>query len=712
MKILSLKTIILTFLVLTLPIEALSSQNIAFTNGESNTMNISSDVIFEKASDELINSYMREIDTLIDEIVYSPTNLEFSGTKYYISSSDGDNSNTGLSPDDALKTLDSIDFLSLMPGDAVLLKRGDSWRITEAMLAKEGITISAYGTGAKPRIICSVDASEPDLWYPTDYPNIYAYNEKLPAYRDVGGIIFDSGDAWGIKVVKNSNGTRVDNQDVFNGLMWQRVDQMEFTDHRDLRADLEFYHDLSNETLYVYSENKSPAERFSSIELMDKGAGIKGDSYCNVTIDNIEIYGTGSFAISFYQTSGLTVQYCVFKWIGGSLQYHDQDSNIRYGNAVECCALDNYTVHHCYSTQIYDCCYTSQSAKEIISNNCVAYKNVAEFCNSGLEYWNESRSGNAGFSNMSLHDNYTRYAGYGWSHQRPYKVGNFFYGSTNTTLKFENNSVHSNVNLFASKYALKVAAVAPTQYNFNNNVYVMEEGKYLGYTVSNPGLGTGSIAELPYDYDTILKAVNEGFESGGKFYYTDSSPLGDMYDLYVPEKPTPVFPDITDGFWGKSYINYVLDKEYMSGISDFEFAPNGSLTRSMATALLMNLAKGSPIEDEIPYIDVNSDAWYYDSIVWALENEIIDSGKRFRPDEAITREELAHMLYKFSGKNAKNTEMGFNDVGDITPSYRVAVDFCVANGIINGYEDNTLKPHNPITRAEAAAIIFRFNQNI
>ena len=707
MKISILKFILSIFMISILTINTLS-----FQNGEISTMNESNKVIYEKASDELINSYMHEIETLIDEIVYSPTDIEISGTKYYISSSSGDNSNTGLSPDDAFKTLDRINSLSLKPGDGVLLKRGDSWRITEAMLAMEGVTISAYGTGAKPKIVCSVDASDPDLWCPTDFPNVYQFKEKLPAYRDVGGIVFDAGDAWGIKVTKNTDGTRVDNGDVFNGLKWQKVNYTEFSDHRDLHADLEFYHDLINETLYVYSENKSPAERFASIELMDKGAGIQGDNYCNVTIDNVEIFGTGSFAISFYQTSGLTVQYCVFKWIGGSLQYHDGNSTIRYGNAVECCALDNYTVHHCYSTQIYDCCYTSQSAKEIITNNCIAYKNVAEFCNSGLEYWNENRSGNAGFTNMSLHDNYTRYAGYGWSHQRPFKVGNFFYGSANANLKFENNSVHNNVNLFASKYALKVAAVAPTQYNFNNNVYVMEEGKYLGYTVSNPGLGTGNIAELPYNYDTIAKAVDEGFESGGKFYYTDPSPFGDMFDLYVPEKPTPKFDDIPDNFWAANYINYVLDKGYMNGISKFEFAPNGSMTRSMTTSLLMNISKGKPSTSKLTYTDVNKDAWYYDSVVWASENGIVGNDQLFRPDEAITREELAYMLYNHSGNDPKITELKFTDNSDISPEYREAVEFCVASGIINGYDDNSLRPQSRVTRAEAAAIIFRYNQNI
>lgn len=667
---------------------------------------------FSEASDKLIDKYMTEIDALIDEIVYSPTTVEVTGTKYYVSV-DGSDSNDGLSPESAWKSIEKVSsFSRFEPGDGVFLKRGDTWRITSPLKVADGVTYSAYGTGAKPKLICSIDASDPTKWTLTEYPNVYAFKERIGSSKDIGTIVFDGGDAWGIKVSKTTEDMRVDNGTVFNGLEWQTVPVGEFKDQSGLKGDLEFYHNWEDSTVYVYSKDGNPATRFSSIELTDKGYGINGDGKDNVIIDNIEIFGTSTHGIHFDLVTNLTVQYCTFKWIGGALQYND-GRTVRYGNAVECFALDNYTVHHCYASQIYDCCYTSQSSKPIISNNITAYKNVSEFCNTGLEFWNLNRTGEAGITNIKLYDNYTRFAGYGWSHQRPNKDGNFFYGATNTSLKFEGNNIYNNVNLFASKYALKVAAVAPTQYNFHDNVYIMEDDKYLGYMVSNPGTGTGNVVDHPYTAEAISKAVNAGFEKGGRFYYTKTGLFGNMYDLYTPLKNTPVFGDIPDGFWGRSYINYVLDKGLYQGISKFEFAPGASMTRSMTATVLMRMADGKAGKSKLPYTDVNADAWYNDSVRWAYENGIVPESDKFRPDENITREELADMLYRFAGSPEINAAvLDFTDMDKITPDYKNALAFCVENKIINGYEDGSVKPENRATRAEVAAMIFRFKQAI
>ena len=663
-------------------------------------------VDFEKASNEIIDNYMKQTDRLIDEIVYSQTYADVEGAKYYVSSSTGNDTNDGKSPETAWKTLSRANYSGLKPGDGVYLKRGDSWRIVDSFKVHDGVTYSAYSTGAKPRIICSVDGAGADKWVETEYENVYAFTEKIPADRDVGLIVFDGGDAWGIKVSKTAENKRVDNGTVFNGIKWQTIPTGTFINASGLAGDLEFYHDHESSTVYLYSESGNPGKRFNSIELGDNGHGILGDGKDNVVIDNIEVFGTGSHAIHFGRIHNLTVQYCTFKWIGGSHQFSDK--TIRYGNAVECFALDNYTIHHCYASQIYDCTYTSQATMPEISKNIHVYKTVSEFSNSGLEFWNEDMSTSAGFENMQLHDNYTRYSGYGFSHQRPNKDGNFFYGAANTDLVFNNNDIYNNVNLFASKYALRVAATGYEQYNFHDNIYIMEEGKYLGYMPSNPGKGTGALIEHAYTTEAISKAVASGFESGGKFYYTNETPFENMYDLYVPIVEPTQFDDITDNFWGRNYINYVVDKGLFNGVSKSKFDPSGSMTRAMVTCVLMRMANESAGDITLPYTDLDGDAWYVDGIKWAYEKGIIDSAPKFRPDEKITREELADMLFKYADAKKSNTTLDFTDADSVTSSYKDALIYCVSNKIINGYDDGSLKPQNGATRAEVAAMIYRF----
>jgi hypothetical protein len=133
----------------------------------------------------------------------------------------------------------------------------------------------------------------------------------------------------------------------------------------------------------------------------------------------------------------------------------------------------------------------------------------------------------------------------------------------------------------------------------------------------------------------------------------------------------------------------------------------------MTATVLMRMADGKAGKSKLPYTDVNADAWYNDSVRWAYENGIVPESDKFRPDENITREELADMLYRFAGSPEINAAvLDFTDMDKITPDYKNALAFCVENKIINGYEDGSVKPENRATRAEVAAMIFRFKQAI
>ncbi|MBQ7821819.1 MAG: S-layer homology domain-containing protein [Clostridia bacterium] len=675
-----------------------------------------------KADDELLAKYMAEADALIEEIINMPTTVEVTGTKYYVSAN-GSDDNDGLTPETAWRTVEKVNAVKYNAGDGVFFRRGDEWRIVTPLYVKDGVTYSAYGEGAKPRIIASVDGMGEDKWALTKYENIYMFNERIPDSRDVGTIVFDGGDAWGIQIQQTTEGNWLEIGRVYNGLEWYDTPTGAFAGYQDLCYDLQFYHDWGSDTLYLYSKDGNPGERFSSIEIVDKGHGISGAGEAqndaagsaDIVIDNFEIYGAGAHGVgSLGYVKNVTVQNCVFKWIGGSIQgkgLFDRNYGVRYGNAVESYgSSENFTIAYCYATQVYDCCWTVQQQEAATFINTSMHHNVAEFCNTGLEVWQEGGT----ISGMDLHDNYTRFNGYGWSHQRPNKDPNFFYGgSGGLTTTYENNSVHNNVNMLSQKYAFKVRATGSEQYNFHDNIYIMEEGTYLGGLAAYPGTGAGGFSDIMYTEKDIGRALGTGFEAGGKFYVTEPEPYGDMFDLYVPEKVgIDLFADIPENFWGRDAISFVYRNGYFNGVSETEFSPNGSMTRAMLVTVLSRMAGEGANAADATYTDINKSAWYAAGVAWAEKAGIVNAGGTFRPDENATREELADMLYRFASYSYRKTDLtgasDFKDSATVNAAYADGIKFCTSNGIIGGYEDGTIKPKNSATRAEVATMMMRF----
>lgn len=166
----------------------------------------------------------------------------------------------------------------------------------------------------------------------------------------------------------------------------------------------------------------------------------------------------------------------------------------------------------------------------------------------------------------------------------------------------------------------------------------------------------------------------------------------------------------TENHWATYYIDFTVARSLFNGISDVEFAPNSSITRAMAAKVLSSLYGNYTLENSHTYTDVNPDAWYSDAVSWAYEYGIAEAGiTKFRPDEAITREELAGFIFNFAklfGYDTAAKKAGFSDFAQI--ENKEAVNYCAAKGIINGYPDGSFRPSMTSTRAEAAAMLSRF----
>ena len=338
-------------------------------------------------------------------------------------------------------------------------------------------------------------------------------------------------------------------------------------------------------------------------------------------------------------------------------------------------------------------------------DNVVMRDNVSEFCNSGLEIWMPKGR----ITNMQLYNNYTRYNGYGFSNQRPNKNGNFFYGANDIPTVMNGNDIYNNINLFASYQAILAIATGKDQYNFHDNVYIMEEGKLLGGISATPENGSGIWVNIPYDAEAIAKVTARGYEPGSTFYLADA-PYEEMYDIYVPYERVKMYSDVSADFWGKEAVDFVTSKGYFKGVTNTEFAPDGTMTRAMLVTVLSRIA-GETGAGKSSFTDVDSSAWYIPGVAWAEENGIVAKGGNFRPDELATREEVANMIYRLAVKMGTETEakdVEFSDFNTVSADYADGVKYCTSNGIISGYTDGTIKPQNDVTRAQAAIMIQRF----
>ena len=170
------------------------------------------------------------------------------------------------------------------------------------------------------------------------------------------------------------------------------------------------------------------------------------------------------------------------------------------------------------------------------------------------------------------------------------------------------------------------------------------------------------------------------------------------------------FSDVAADAWYADAVTYVRDNGLMSGTSDTTFTPGGTMTRGMLVTTLYRMAGSPSLENEdlgYPFADVPGDAWYADGVYWARLAGVVGgySEDQFGPDDPITREQIAAILWRYAGSPAAESGTDFADEGSISAYAAQAVDWARANGIVNGVEDNRFLPQSSATRAQVATIL-------
>ena len=174
------------------------------------------------------------------------------------------------------------------------------------------------------------------------------------------------------------------------------------------------------------------------------------------------------------------------------------------------------------------------------------------------------------------------------------------------------------------------------------------------------------------------------------------------------------FTDVADDAWYAGPVQFVYEQGLMTGVSETDFGPNLTTTRGMIVTMLYRL-QGEPEVGESAFTDVNPDAYYADAVTWAAENDIVSGygSGNFGPNDAITREQLAAILYRYCEAmgyeiSARSDLSAYSDADSISSWATDVISWAHAMGLINGVSKTELAPQATATRAQVAAILERF----
>lgn len=180
------------------------------------------------------------------------------------------------------------------------------------------------------------------------------------------------------------------------------------------------------------------------------------------------------------------------------------------------------------------------------------------------------------------------------------------------------------------------------------------------------------------------------------------------------------FADVSVDAWYADAVQYVVDKGMMNGTSENSFSPDETTTRGMIVTMLYRL-ENEPAAPASAFNDVAAGSWYADAVAWAAEQGVVNgvSNTAFAPETAITREQMAAILYRYAQLKGYDVSVGedtnilsYTDAASISEYAIPAMQWACGAGLITGNTATTLNPLGNATRAEVATTLMRFIEQL
>lgn len=238
----------------------------------------------------------------------------------------------------------------------------------------------------------------------------------------------------------------------------------------------------------------------------------------------------------------------------------------------------------------------------------------------------------------------------------------------------------------------------------------------LGTISSADGLSTFTVEQATGlkliasdNTETTYPSVDTGDSTGGG----SGGSGGDKEDAGLP------FTDVASGSWYYDSVAYVYEQGLMGGTGEGRFSPDLTTSRAMIVTILYRLEGSPAVSGGASFADVTAGQWYSDGVAWASANGIVTgySNGSFGPDDTITREQMAAILYRYArykgyDLSAQAALDGYADAAQVSAYAADAMKWAVGSGLITGTSGTTLSPAGSATRAQAAVILARFCQTL
>ncbi len=236
------------------------------------------------------------------------------------------------------------------------------------------------------------------------------------------------------------------------------------------------------------------------------------------------------------------------------------------------------------------------------------------------------------------------------------------------------------------------------------------------YTVPRAGYRATGVS-VYFNNGTSVNATNTGTNTW-VFTVPAGATTATVTPSFAVETGLP-FTDVGSNDFYLQYVNFVYKHGMMEGFGNkYTFNGNGNVTRAQIVLILYRLSGSPSVSGVTKFSDVPANQWYSAAVAWASNNNIVNgrSNSIFDPGTAVTRQELAAILYRYNnyrglGNGNLSNLSQFTDRGYVQSYAKEAMQWAVGNGIISGTTNTTLSPNGTAIRYQAAAMLTRYCQN-
>lgn len=173
------------------------------------------------------------------------------------------------------------------------------------------------------------------------------------------------------------------------------------------------------------------------------------------------------------------------------------------------------------------------------------------------------------------------------------------------------------------------------------------------------------------------------------------------------------FSDVDANAWYADAVMYCREHNLMAGIGNNQFAPESNLTRAQLATVLYRIEGAPAVTGTDAFTDTPDGAWYSDAVLWASQQELVNGygGGLFGPNDPVSREQMATILWRYAGSPSVSETASFTDSSSVASYAAASVNWAGVNSIIRPVSGNLFAPKENATRAQVADALMNYDRS-